>query len=442
MNSRKAATFLTLALTLTVLFAARDARAALAAPTGLSVSAGIDTLTISWNAVSGAASYKVYPTADCSGMGKPSLVNSYSYATKKDATYQFTVRAVDSAKVLGACSSATSSMSSSQLAAPTGLSVTRAVNAFTITWSARANASYYQLFTADGTCGGKPKKVTGTSYTMTGKLATTYNFAIRALTAKGRSGICSSATGARYVLPAAPTVSGVTIGTDGSTRTVSWSKVKNVTFTVQRSTTASNSGFSNLGTGLTSTSYTETSACPVATCYYKVVASAHGDNSADSNVVTSTGVPSGVGGTLTPVLRCTPRDFVGVWGSYSPDGGNDGEIRYTVPTGKTLKKVFIYDYDQPNNYLWSSYYYHNAGLNETAYPVGVVLANNSLDRTSDGDLSIPAGTTVTFAFGLKTHLASYIYASGTPAQRSFVVDLGFTDNTQSEGVVQFGNTCQ
>ena len=152
------------------------------------------------------------------------LVNSYSYATKKDATYQFAVAAVDSSGALGACSSLTSPMSSSQLAAPTGLSVTRAVNAFTITWSARANASYYQLFTADGTCGGKPIKVTETSYTMTGKLATTYNFAIRAVTAKGRSGTCSSATGARYVLPAAPTVS-VTIGKDGATRKVSWSKV-------------------------------------------------------------------------------------------------------------------------------------------------------------------------------------------------------------------------
>jgi len=104
--------------------------------------------------------------------------------------------------------------------------------------------------------------------------------------------------------------------------------------------------------------------------------------------------------------------------------------------------VFIYDYDLPYNYWWSSYYYHDAGLNKTAYPVGVVLANNTLDRTSDGDLSIPAGTTVTFACGLKTHLGSYIYASGTPAQRKFVVQLGFTDNTQSEDLVQFGNTCQ
>ena len=416
------------------LVSAHEAKAALGAPTGLSVTAGIDTLSITWNAVSGATSYKIYATTDCSGPAKTSATNSLSYGTKGNTAYQFTVKASDKTG-LGACSSATAALSSTQLAAPTGLSVTRAVNAFTITWNAVSNASTYQLFLTGGNCAEKGKSTATTSYTMTGKLASEYNFAVRAVTAKKNLGVCSSGTGARYVLPAAPTLSSVTIGRDGTTRTVKWSKVAGATYTVYRSTTASNSGFQSIASGLSANSYMETSPrCSLAegilNCWYKVVASAHGDNSADSNVLLSSHIGPVV--SLTANNRCSKRDFVGRWGVFAADTKGDGEINFTVPAGKTLKTVRVYD-GADNRLFWYS-------DSNVAFPVGIVV-NNSRINNSYAPLSVAAGTAVTLAFTLANHLGACYY-SCSMVGRGYQVVFTWSDNTTSVSEAGWaGNGC-
>jgi len=361
-------------------------------------------------------------------MAKSSATNSYAYQVKGNATYRFTVRAADSSGD-GTCSAATAALSSTQLAAPTGLSVTRAVNAFTITWNARSGASIYHLFTTGGACSGKAKNVSGTSYTMTARLANPYNFAVRAVTAKKNLGVCSSGTGARYVLPAAPTLSSVTIGTNGTTRSLSWSivalKAKVATYTVYRSTTSSSSGFQSIASGLSATKYVEASACPGAVCYYKVVASAHGDNSADSNVLSSWTPVSPGGGAPTLSLGSGFANQPTTNLAKIVDG--DASLPPTSATPWTPPS-----YTSPSS--WSTFdgeiiYDYGAAKSVSSFQLANVL-------TCGSTLNV---TIYRYAAGSWTQIATGSYSFASVLLQSSTIN--FTQATDTKFKVRFATTC-
>ncbi|MFG2823514.1 PHB depolymerase family esterase [Kitasatospora sp. NPDC048365] len=168
--------------------------ATLPAPTGLAVTGTTDTTaSLSWSAVSGAASYKVYRggalvgSATGTGYTDSGLTSSTAYA--------YTVAAVDSAGTVGAQSGAvtatTTGGGSTTLPAPTGLAVTGTTDTTaSLSWSAVSGAASYKVYRGGALVG----SATGTGYTDSGLTSSTaYAYTVAAVDSAGTVGAQSAA---------------------------------------------------------------------------------------------------------------------------------------------------------------------------------------------------------------------------------------------------------
>jgi poly(hydroxyalkanoate) depolymerase family esterase len=169
-------------------------------PTGLTVTGTADTsVSLSWTAVSGAASYNVYRNGT---KANASAVTGTSYTDTglaSGTTYSYTVAAVDSAGSVGAQSTAVNATTTGTPAgppAPTGLAVTGTTDtSVSLSWTAVSGAASYNVYrngTKVNTSG-----VTGTSYSDTGLTAsTTYSYTVAAVNGSGTVGAQSAAVDA------------------------------------------------------------------------------------------------------------------------------------------------------------------------------------------------------------------------------------------------------
>jgi len=186
------------------------------APTGVSATGGTNQVTLSWAAVSGAASYNVY-FATASGVTKangtkitnvpsPAVLNSLAAAT----TYYYIVTAVNAVGE-GAASVQVSATTLSTVpvptvpAAPTGVTATGGSAQATVTWPAVTGATSYNIYYATTTGVTKTngaKIANATSpYTQTGLTAgTTYYFIVTAVNSAGE-GAASAQVSATTTAP-------------------------------------------------------------------------------------------------------------------------------------------------------------------------------------------------------------------------------------------------
>jgi fibronectin type 3 domain-containing protein len=172
------------------------------APSGVSVSAGTNTAVVSWNAVSGAASYNVYWSAS----GSVSKVNGTKISNLTSAqfthaglnpniTYYYIVTAVNGvgeSTPTAQVSVTTATVSGSLPAAPSGVSASGATNQASITWGSVSGATSYNLYWSDTSHVMKnmSPRITGVSspYRHTAlSAATGYFYAVTALNASGES---------------------------------------------------------------------------------------------------------------------------------------------------------------------------------------------------------------------------------------------------------------
>ncbi|GHV60674.1 hypothetical protein AGMMS49587_02790 [Spirochaetia bacterium] len=180
---------------------------ALAVPSGLSVSAqSSGAMTISWNAVSGAASYNIYRSNSSSGpftgIGAGNTTAYTDMGLTANTTYWYKVSAVNGTE--GAQSAAVSGTTNDTiLAAPTGLSATaQSASGMTISWSVVSGAASYKIYRLNSSSGAFTNigASNTTSYSDTGLTAgTMYYYAVSAVTGGGTEGARSG------------TVSGVTL---------------------------------------------------------------------------------------------------------------------------------------------------------------------------------------------------------------------------------------
>ena len=250
---------------------------------------------LTWSAVSGAASYRVY-RSESRGTGYSLLgtTTSTSYVNTGAAagkTYYYRVKAVNSA---GASAYSNIVSGRAKAAVPAAPRVTIGTSSASgkpqLTWAAVDGAAKYEIYrsTQQSTGFTLLGTTTSTSYVNTGAaVGKTYYYKVRALNVDGAAGAYSSTVSgaAKAVAPAAPTVT-MTYSDSGKPK-LTWSAVSGAaSYRVYRSESRG-TGYSLLGT-TTSTSYVNTGAAAGKTYYYRVKAVNSAGTSAYSNIVSGT----------------------------------------------------------------------------------------------------------------------------------------------------------
>jgi len=207
-------------------------------PTGLkAVAKASTTVTISWNSVSGAASYEVqYKTPNSGGWKadpdyKTKTATSYiSTGLTNDYTYQYRVRAVNSAGT-----SAWVTIPYEKPVAPikpTGLkAVANASTTVRISWKAVSGAASYEVQYQTPNSGGWKadpdyKTKTATSYISTGLIENyKYQYRVRAVNSAGTSAWVEISYKKPVVLPPTAPTGLKAVAKASTTVTVSWNAV-------------------------------------------------------------------------------------------------------------------------------------------------------------------------------------------------------------------------
>ena len=241
---------------------------------GHSASSGKPMLT--WNAVSGATSYKVYRATSQNGtyslLGSVTVTSYTNTGAKDGVTYYYKVKAVNSAGE-SAFSNTVSGQSKTVTPKPAAPVVKIGHSATSgkpmLTWNAVDGAASYKVYRATAKNGAYTviNTTKALTYTNTGAaLGTTYYYKVEALNAAGKS-IGFSAIVEGKVAP----VLAVGYSSVSGKPQLTWKAVPGATeYQVYRST-QQNSGYTKINT-TTSTSYVNTGAKANTTYYYKIVA--------------------------------------------------------------------------------------------------------------------------------------------------------------------------
>lgn len=349
-----------------------------AAPVGVTATGGTKQVTLSWSAVSTAASYNVY-YATTSGVTKTTgtkltKVTSPAVQTGLAAgtTYYYIVTAVNSAgegadSIQVAATTLPAVPSPTAPLAPTGVTAAGAANQATISWTAATGATSYNLYwsTTSGVTTTNGTKVAGVTspYVKTALSAgTTYYFIVTAANSVGESTASAQASAttaaAPPAVPAAPT--GVTTTGGANQVTISWPAVSGATsYNMYWATT---SGVTTAGTKITAATspYVQTGLAASTTYYYIVTAvNAAGQSVASTQVSAATNAP-------VVTIPAAPA------GVIASGGANQSSISWSAVSGATSYNI---------------YYATTSGVTKTS---GAKITNAATPYTQTG---LAAGTT-------------------------------------------------
>jgi hypothetical protein len=157
------------------------------APAGLNAIAGDTQVTLAWNTVSGAASYKVY--RDGVQVATPAKVSYSDSPLNNDTTYTYQVSAVNAAGE-GAKSAAITAKPHAQVpTAPTGLNAVAGDGQVALSWDSLSGATGYVIY-RNGAKVGTPTQHTYLDNGLTN--GTTYTYQVTATNARGEGAKSSS----------------------------------------------------------------------------------------------------------------------------------------------------------------------------------------------------------------------------------------------------------
>jgi fibronectin type 3 domain-containing protein len=265
------------------------------APSGLAATGGDAQVALTWNASPGAASYQVKrsPTSE----GPYAIVASGVTGTShidtgliNGTTYYYVV----SASNLGGEGESSPEVSATPVTppvAPAGLAATSGDATVDLTWSPVAGASGYRLKRA--TVSGGPYLIVGddltaTSFADTGLInGTTYYYVVSAFNAGGESANSAPVSAEPQAVPDAPTGLAATAASSSKIN-LAWNTVSGAnSYTVKRATTTGGP-YTTLASGLSATSFNDTSLTSATTYYYVVTATSNGGESAVSPEASAT----------------------------------------------------------------------------------------------------------------------------------------------------------
>lgn len=312
-----------------------------AAPTGLTRTATTGSVSLSWTAVSGATSYFVKRSTTSGGpyTDVASAIAPVSYVDNT-ATNGTTYYYVVTAQNQGGQGTLSAQVTANPLAAPTGVGATPGGGQITLNWTAVTGATGYNV--KRSTTSGGPYTTVGTPtsspHVDPGLTAgTTYYYVITATNSAGagESANSSQVSGVPTVALAAPTGVAATPG-DGQVQ-LTWDAVSGATsYTVKR-LAANGASYTNVGTGITVTNFSDPGLTNGTPQFY-VVCAANGSEGPPSAQVRATpfGPPTGLvasAGSLNVALAWSASP--GATAYNVKRGGSAGGPFSTVAPGVT-----------------------------------------------------------------------------------------------------------
>jgi fibronectin type 3 domain-containing protein len=302
-----------------------------ATPIGIGVIARDCGVTVTWNAVSGATSYRVLRGGVL--VSSPTGTSFSDAGLANGTSYAYSVAAVNMAGASAASGTVSATPMPPVPAAPSGLSATVGDGTTTLSWSAVAGATGYFVY-RDGALLAAP---TGTTFADTDLTnGTTYAYTVAAGNMAGRSAVSAGVTATPLPkAPAAPT--GLAAAPGDGQATLTWSPTTGATsYVLRRNGT-------QVGGSITGTSFSDTGLTNGTSYSWTVAAVNLGGASTASTAVSATPAAAGraaasAGARLTTVYP-TPAGavFVATTGS---DATGDGSIGAPLATlSKALTKV-------------------------------------------------------------------------------------------------------
>lgn len=418
------------------------ATTAFGAPNGLAAAATPGSVSLTWNSVSGATSYKVLrgtASGTYTEIESNAGTNSYTDSTVSDGTtYFYVVRAFN-----GTDSANSNEASVRPISAFTFSSATVAsASSLTLTWTAATGAASYDVRygTSSGTYTGTATGVTS-PYTLTGLSAgTRYYVSIRAKNAVGSGTNLDSSELNALTSPGAPSSLAVAATTGQMVLTWTAGGGSTTNYNVYRST-ATGGPYSQIASAVSATNYTD-STITNGTQYYYIVRGNNGTESVDSNEATGQSIASF---TISSTSAPTPNSIVVTWPTTA--GATLYDVRYGTATGSYATTVSGV----------TSPYTISGLTGDTNYYI-VVRARNTIGAGSSAQspevtqvtpLSAPTGLAATstpgsvaLSWNTVTGAASYKVYRGTTSGtysllQSGVASTSYTDNTVSNGTTYY-----
>ncbi|MDB6065098.1 MAG: hypothetical protein JWR26_1306 [Pedosphaera sp.] len=298
------------------------------APTNLAATPGINSVSLGWDATSGATGYKVLRGTSTGVYTVSNNVASNAYTdntTVGGTTYFYVVQATNSSGASANSSEVSAIPTIALPSAPSGLTATGTNGAVNLSWSAGSGAASYNVKRST-TSGAEATIATSgtTSYSDTSVInGTTYFYQVSSTNNAGESANSAEASATPDVPPVAPTGLTATAGTNQVA--LSWTgSAGAASYNVKRSTT-SGSGYTTVGTTTApTTAYTDSTAVKFTQYFYVISAvNAYGEGANSSPEATATPVGSYgpnayesfnyATGTLANNTPSTANGFTGNW---------------------------------------------------------------------------------------------------------------------------------
>jgi fibronectin type 3 domain-containing protein len=396
-----------------------------AAPTGVIATPSSGQVTLTWNAVVGATSYKVYrvnggscPTSELGiVVGSGITTTSFTDLTSCTGNYKYAVIAINAANCESLPSSCVSVTMPAQTA-PTGLVATPGNAQVSLTWNAVAGATRYEVWRYNNSTCPAPNNgtqiasnVTTTNYLDTNVTnGTPYAYFVRVATscAGAPFSSCSTATPSACTPLAAPASVSAT-ATAPNRITVTWSAVGGATsYKVYRATgacTAPNGSYVLLASGVVGTSHNDNTVLFGNRYSYKVVTT----TTCDSAFSTSCGwaeaygdcvnAPTFAGAATATTAAGSTCGIDLTWAAGTSNCPGSGSISYTIYRGtvtgftadaasRLVSGVSGTSYNDANGLQSAATYF---------YKVRAVDSRNSVEDTNNVERSALAQVSCTSA---------------------------------------------
>jgi fibronectin type 3 domain-containing protein len=254
-----------------------------AAPTGLAATAGSASVSLSWTASSGAASYNVYRGTTSGGESATAIASGVTGGSYTDTgltngtTCYYKVAAVNGAGTSGFSNEASATPEPAAPAAPTGLTATAGSASVSLSWTASSGAASYNVYRGT-TSGGESATaissgIAATAYTDTAVTnGAKYYYKVAAVNGGGTSGLSNEASATpELAAPAAPT--GLTATAGSASVSLTWTASAGATsYNIYRGTTSGGESATAIAIGIATTAYTDSAVTNGTKYYYKVAA--------------------------------------------------------------------------------------------------------------------------------------------------------------------------